>query len=150
MRVFEVMTTRVKTTPSTAAAADAWDVMRAANIRHLVVKDGPAVVGIVSDTDLGGPNGSAVRAGCSVADLMQRRFASVTPDDTIRKAANLMAGRAATCVPVIRAGRLLGVVTAADLLALLGRGVDRPGHEDRAAIHYRVPHRKTPVRRTAW
>jgi len=150
MRVFEVMTSRVKTVAPTTPAEGAWQTMQAGKVRHLIVKAGSDVVGVLSDADLGGPHGAALRSGQLVSDLMQARFAVVAPDDTVRKAANLMSGRRADCLPVVRGTRLRGIVTATDLLALLGRGVDRPGHEERAAMHHRVPHRKTAARRTAW
>lgn len=150
MRVFEIMSERPRTISSSMKAAAAWDVMSAANIHHLIVKDGAAVVGVLSDGDLGGPLGGPIREGRTVAAMMQRRFSSVGPGDTIRKAANLMGSRGLTCLPVIDRDKLVGVVTMADLLQLLGRGVDRPGREDRAALHYRVPHKKAAAGTGRW
>lgn len=150
MRIFEVMSEHVRTVPSTLGAAEAWGAMQTAGIHHLVVKDGSSVVGIVSEADLGGPHGAAIRAGRDVAHFMQRRFAAVEPDETVRKAANLMAGRGIGCLPVMQRGRLRGVVTISDMLALLGRGVDRPLHEQRPIANHRVPHRRAAVATGRW
>jgi CBS domain-containing protein len=77
-----------------------------------------------------------------VADLMTRHVVTLTPTDTIRRAANVMRGRTIGCIPVTQGRRLVGIVTVSDLLGLLGRGADRPIHAARADLHYRVPHRK--------
>jgi CBS domain-containing protein len=150
MRISEIMSDRVRTVPSTCPAPDAWQVMEANSVRNLVVKDGSEVVGILSESDAGGRNGASIRLGAIVADLMDTRFVTVTRHDTVRKAANLMRGRLVECLPVVEHGRLLGLVTADDLFGLLGRGVERPGHEARAALHHRVPHRKAPTNAGRW
>jgi acetoin utilization protein AcuB len=98
-------------------------------------------VGVLSARDAGGRNGAAIRAHSSVADLMTHSVVTVSPDETIRKVANLMRGRTIGCVPVVQGQRLQGIVTVSDLLALLGRGVDRPAQPARRVLHYRTPHR---------
>jgi acetoin utilization protein AcuB len=142
MRVEEVMTRDVLTVASTTPAADAWDLMRARRIHHLVVMDGSTVAGVLSDRDTGGRSGASVRARSTVADLMTGRAVTVAPRDTIRRVANLMKGRTIGCLPVLNRGRLVGIVTVSDLLELLGRGIDRPAKGERAALHHRRPHRK--------
>jgi len=150
MRVFEVMTAGVETVPPTMTAVEAWDVMRRKGIRHLVVTCGKTVVGLMSAGDAGGRAGAPVRTGRTVADLMTGRVATVEPTDTVRSVANLMRGRTIGCVPVVDRGRLVGIVTASDLLELLGRGVDRPAAGTRPIATHRVPHRKTARRGAAW
>ncbi len=142
MRIYEVMTVKVQTIAPQETAEQAWQLMHAKGVRHLVVKDGSQIVGVLSESDAGGRNGAPIRAGKTAADLMDDHVTSIGPDDTVRKAANLMAGHHIGCLPVIERSKLVGVVTIADLLKVIGRGVDRPGHESRAATHYRVPHRK--------
>jgi len=150
MRIFEIMSDRAVTVPPTLAGAEAWRLMLAENVHHLIVKDGSTVVGVLSDSDAGGRHGAAVRSGTTVADLMDRHFAAVTRQDTVRKAANLMRGRLIGCLPVIERDRLLGVITVTDLLALLGHGVERPDHETRAALHHRVAHRRAATGSGLW
>ncbi len=150
MRIFEIMSDDVLTVAPAIAASEAWRMMSEHNVRHLVVKDGSHVVGILSDGDAGGPHGAAVRTDATAGDLMNRHFATVTPQDTVRKAANLMRGRLTGCLPVVERGRLVGVVTVGSMLALLGHGVERPSHEARAALHHRTPHRKTASGAGRW
>ena len=72
MRMFEVMTEGVATVKPTAAAADAWELMRRKSIHHLVVVQGSQILGILSDRDVGGRAGASIRAGHTVADLMTK------------------------------------------------------------------------------
>ena len=143
MRVAELMSTRVRTVAPQSSAADAWDLMRGDRIRHLVVVADSRVVGIVSDRDVGGRNGATVRTNATVGDLMSAGVVTVSPNDPLRKVANLMRGRSIGCVPVLSGTRLVGIVTTSDLLTLLGRGLDRPSRAERHGLNHRAPHRKS-------
>jgi CBS domain-containing protein len=96
--------------------------MQQRHIRHLVVTNRNRVVGVVSDRDLGGPSGGDVRRGRAVEDLMTAQPATGDPSMTLRKAASLMRGRRIGSLPVIDGHRLVGIVTATDVLDELGRG----------------------------
>ena len=126
MRLEDVMTRRVETITEDRAAEEAWDRMRARRIHHLVVVRGGRVVGILSERDLGGRAGAAVRPGRTVADLMTPHAVIADPRAPVRRAANLLRGRSIGCLPVVEGERLLGIVTLTDLLRLIGRGVERP------------------------
>ena len=128
MRVNEIMSTPVVTIGAAEPAARAWDVMRLEQMHHLVVLGGDdRVVGVISDADLGGKSGNAVREGHRVSELMTDKVVTVHPETTVREAANLMRGHAVNCLPVFdRSERLKGIVTVVDLLELLGRGSARP------------------------
>jgi CBS domain-containing protein len=150
MRIQEVMTKGARTVPPTMTAVDAWELMRNTRIRHLIVTEGRQVVGVLSDRDVGGRAGAAVRRGQTVADLMSRNVVTIEREDSVRQAANLMRGRTIGCLPVTGNGKLVGIVTTSDLLVLLGRGIDRPQQAERQAPHYRVPHRKQHRAGGAW
>ena len=49
-----------------------------------------------------------------------------TPRTTLRQAANVMQGRLIGSLPVVEDGKLVGIVTATDVLHELGRGSSRP------------------------
>jgi acetoin utilization protein AcuB len=143
MRVQDVMTAGVQTAKPSGKAEDAWELMRAKRIHHLVVTDGARIVGVLSDRDAGGPRGASLRAGRTVADLMTAPAVTVEPETTVRKAANLMRGRSIGCLVIERGGRAAGIVTVSDLLDLLGRGGDRSVEETkRWTLKHRAPHRK--------
>jgi len=139
MRVGEVMTTPVLTVDTSTSAAGAWEQMVLHHISHLVVVDAQhRPRGVLSAGDLGGPHGGDQRDRSSVADLMTEKLVVATPATTIREAANLMRGNRVNCLPVFERGRLAGIVTSLDLLALVGRGVERPvPHPDRPTVKHR-------------
>ncbi|MCC7484715.1 MAG: CBS domain-containing protein [Burkholderiales bacterium] len=107
-------------------ASVAWSRMEREGIRHLVVTERGRLLGVLSERDLGGRSGGAVRGGRTVGELMSRQVASATPSTTLRQAANLMRGRLIGSLPVVEAGRVVGIVTATDVLEELGRGSSRP------------------------
>ena len=126
MRVGDTMSDVVRSVAPTEAATVAWEQMHVHGIHHLVVLDGRAVVGTVSAADLGGRHGDEVRTGRAVRELMSTEVVAATPATTVREAANLMRGHAVECLPVVSGGRLLGVLTASDIVELVGRGSERP------------------------
>jgi CBS-domain-containing membrane protein len=143
MRVQDVMSEQVRTVTVTTTADEAWNLMRLHRIHHLVVAEGSRIAGIVSERDLGGPRGATMRKHRTVADLMTPNVVTVPPTTTVRTAANLMRGRSIGCVVVGRPRRVMGIVTTADLLALIGRGDERPvASTTRWALRHRTPHRK--------
>ena len=151
MRVRDVMSTGVKSVGVELPADEAWQWMRAERIHHLVVLDGKAIAGVISDRDAGGPKGDAVRAGHDVGELMTRHVVTVTPDTTVKRAANLMRGRSIGCAVVTDKGRVAGIVTTSDLLELLGRGAIRPTPTARRPdLNFRAPHRKRHKSYGAW
>ena len=150
MRASEIMTEGVQTVSADLAADAAWDMMRRKRIHHLVAMRGQEIAGVLSDRDVGGPSGAAVRVGRIVADLMTPHVVTAAPTDTIRSIANLMRGRTIGCVPIVDRGRLVGIVTLADLLQVIGRGVDRPAKPARRSATHRVPHRKQHAHPGTW
>jgi CBS domain-containing protein len=143
MRVQEVMTEGVITIAPTLPAEDGYNLMRTRGVHHLVVADEGGVAGVLSDRDTGGRQGSSVRRNRTVAELMTPRVVTVSPTTTVRKAANLMRGRSIGCLVVTKRDRIVGIVTVADLLELVGRGADRPvASTTRWTLKHRAPHRK--------
>lgn len=128
MRVSDIMNAPVYTIGAEETATAAWNTMRFRRTRHLVVKDAESrVVGVISASDLGGKNGDPLRAARRVRELMTEKLVTVTPDTTVREAANLMRGHGVNCLPVFNGrDRLKGIVTVVDLLELIGRGMERP------------------------
>jgi acetoin utilization protein AcuB len=151
MRVQDVMTTGVRTVSQKMAAEDAWQLMREKGIHHLVVTEGRGIVGVLSDRDVGGRHGEPVRRNRTVGNLMTAPAVSIAPETPVRKAANLMRGRSIGCLVVADAGRAVGIVTVADLLELIGRGIERPAASTtRWTLRHRVPHRPHPRASGVW
>jgi CBS domain-containing protein len=146
------MSKGVVTVPADMAAETAWERMRTQGVRHLIVTRGADVVGLISERDAGGRRGKAVREGRRVEDLMTFRPVTVAPETPVRRAANLMRGRSIGSLVVTDAkGRLVGILTVADLLELLGRGVERPVVATRRVpLRHRAPHRKRHAAMGVW
>ena len=151
MRVQDVMTRNVKTVSAATTADEAWTLMRMKRIHHLVVLEGRDIAGVISDRDLGGPHGGTMRDTRLVSELMTENVVTIEPETPVRKAANLLRGRSIGCVVVAREGRVVGIVTTADLLELIGRGIERPVAEtQRHTLHHRAPHRKRHQAAGVW
>lgn len=118
------MTPEIKTISPSASLGEARATMKLSRIRHLLVREGRQIVGVVSDRDFGVL--TAANAQQRVADVMTGDLVTATPETTVRQAANLFRGRSIGCLPVLEDGKPVGIVTTTDLLELIGRGSERP------------------------
>jgi acetoin utilization protein AcuB len=100
-------------------------------IRHLPVLERGSVVGIVSDRDLYKALGPRSRRRSfegskdesplyvipkKVKHIMRRGVITVAPTTSLSESAALMARRKIGALPVIKSGKLVGIITATDLL----------------------------------
>lgn len=119
MQLDQIMTHRVVTIAPDDSASAAWTRMRRRGIRHLVVLDDDHLIGVVSERDLGGRGGAAMRRGRTVRKFMTRNVVSAEPETSVREAADLMRQRLIGSLPVIEGDRLVGIVTATDVFDAL-------------------------------
>jgi acetoin utilization protein AcuB len=151
MKLHEIMTAPVLTVTPGAPASDALARMRDAGVRHAVVVSGGAVVGVVSERDLGGPAGGAFRAKHVVGDLMQRQPVVGSPDLDVGDAAALVRERRIGCIPVADRGKLVGIVTRGDLLGALAHLERRDrAHVTKADADLPRPPRLVSPNRDKW
>lgn len=143
-RLRDVMTAPVFTVTAGQTASDVWAEMRSEEVRHAVVLRGRAVIGVISDRDLGGPNGGAARRGRTVGDLMHEDPVVASADTPVGDAAKLVAQRHVGCLPVLDGKKLIGVVTRSDLLALLTNGPMKAAVKPGAADVPRPPRVTSP------
>ena len=122
MKVFEIMQAPVETTFASQDAELAWEKMQEQRLRHLVVLTDGEVVGVLSERDLGGSNGRAIRLGRAVGELMSGDPVVVESELDLASAATLLSGCRIGCLPVVDGGKLVGVVTRTDLLDVLSHG----------------------------
>ncbi len=142
MRVGDIMTRKVETISASEPLDAALERMRRGRIHHLVVMNGRKLAGVVSKRDLG----ALGREEGRVEDVMTAPAVSATSDMTIRKAANLLRGRSIGCLPVMKDGDLVGIVTTTDLLERIGRGAEHPVSKGkRWTLKGRGPRRKSVV-----
>jgi CBS domain-containing protein len=116
--VQDVMTTNVVYLPSETTLAEAARTMREQDIGDVVVADGPALTGLVTDRDI------VVRAvaerfdpaSTTIGEIVTKDLVTVRPDDSIQAAALLMRDHAVRRVLVCDDEKgLVGIVSIGDL-----------------------------------
>ena len=118
MRVKDCMTKQVVSISAAEPACVAARLMARYNVGALPVRGGDGrLEGIVTDRDIvlrciaAGKSPKAMR----VQELMTRRVAAAAPDTDVTAAAGIMASEQVRRLPVIEQGRLVGMVSLADL-----------------------------------
>ena len=109
---------QVETIPASASVKEAADRMREKKIAALVVADGAAIEGIVSERELVhglSQFGSALMAK-KVRDVMTKNVVTVEPEDTVKHAMALMTRYRTRHLPVIRECGLAGIVSLGDVV----------------------------------
>lgn len=130
LKVRDVMTTRVKTLQRNDQLSIADDLMSQARIRHLPVLDEEGqLCGVVSQRDLfrgalvkalgyGSSAQAKVLSMLAVKEVMATEVLTTDPDAPIAEAAKLMIERKIGCLPVVEKGKLVGILTESDFVAL--------------------------------
>jgi CBS domain-containing protein len=114
MKVKEIMKAPVYTASLDMPAADVAQLLVKYRISAVPVIDASgAVVGLVSEHDL------ISRAGPTAADLMSPGIVSVTEDANVDDVRHLLVDRRIRRVPVLSGGQLVGIVSRADIVALI-------------------------------
>ena len=110
----DIMSREVVTVNADMLVEDAAKLLAYHNISGMPVEgwDG-SIVGIVSEADVIG------HIGATVSDVMTRDVISVGQEATVEEIASLMAERRIKRVPVMRDGRVVGMVSRADIVRAL-------------------------------
>jgi len=128
-------------------------------IRHVPVVSADGLVGVISDRDVRealpspiGPDGAAEYAAAmdhiAVWKVMAEQVITVTPRTPLAQAAHLLADRKIGCLPVIEAGRLVGIVTETDVLRAFAAFLDDLSGSPRLEVAVRdVPGRLGEISR---
>ena len=111
----DIMTTKVVTVKPSTSIEDAACLLVRRKISGVPVvdeKDKTKVVGILTEADLlAAPSGAK-----TVADVMKKRVVSVSPDTSVDEIAEILVKKKIKRVPVIDAGKLVGIVSRIDVL----------------------------------
>lgn len=116
--VADLMVTDVMTVEPSDSIGEAAEKMQAANVGAVVVSDFGRIVGIVTERDLT----RAVAARARAAEARCRQWmtpdpVTIEPDTTVEEAAKIMLDHNFRHLPVVKEGRVLGIVS----LRLLSR-----------------------------
>ena len=127
MKVRDLMTISCVTAPPTMPVLEARQLMIEKRIRHLLVSEGPKLVGIVTDRDirlnLPSPATSLsvweinyLLARMTLASVMTKNVVTVESGREATEAAQLMLDHKIGALPVVDRGLLVGIITETDLL----------------------------------
>jgi len=114
MNVARWMTKDPVVAKSTETLAAVRQMMDKGSFHRVPVVDGGKLVGIVSDRDLRQHTGTLARVKINAA--MTTPVVSVTPTTILEAAANLLVKHKIGALPVVDGGKLVGIITATDLL----------------------------------
>ena len=139
MSIADVMTVQLVTVGPEETVRHAVRQMAERNIGAVAVCDDGRLLGIFTERDVlhlaGSQPGFTERR---VAEVMTARPAAVAPDDPIVEVAQLMRDRSIRHLPVVQDGRLLGIVSARDvmwaLVERLWRSHDESAHDTACAL----------------
>ncbi|HET7481261.1 MAG TPA: CBS domain-containing protein, partial [Actinomycetota bacterium] len=128
MTVRDIMTEAAVTDSPDDTLAEAAAKMRQQQTGSLLVMEGEALSGIVTERDVlrivgEGKDPKSV----SLRDAMTTDVVTVRPDSSIREAAQLMFDKWFRHLPVTdEGGRVVGIISLRDLLTLVAEGMENP------------------------
>lgn len=134
MLVRDIMQRDVIAVSPKTTLPEALELVQKRGIRHLPVVDAGELVGIVSDRDLkrvmASPATTLERhelgyllSKLTLADFMTRAVVTVGPAHPVEEAARIMMKDRISALPVTEEGRLVGILTETDVLALFVRAM---------------------------
>lgn len=132
MKVSEIMNPEVMSVAPQDRVCDVIDLFLEKNITGAPVVDQGKVTGIISRKDilplvttfdLDCSSLEQIRRTCShyIADHMRTEVITVTPVEDVEKCALIMTENSINRLPVVEAGRLVGIVTRGDILKALAQ-----------------------------
>ncbi len=137
MYVKDVMHSEVTSTPLGTPVQEAFEIMRDGGFRHLPVLDEfGKVAGILSDRDLRsvgaiykddatGTEDFLVTEDTTVDKIMATNPFSVSPEDSVSFAIDILREKRIGCLIVSKGGELVGVLSYMDLLDTLKKFLDK-------------------------
>jgi acetoin utilization protein AcuB len=132
MTAHDLMTPNPSTVTAQATIAEAWDLMREFDARHLPVVDGEILIGMLSDRDLGGldvgrllteEGAEAVRRRLArpVVQLMSDDVIAAEPEIDVNDLVTLFLEHKVGAIPIVLPDtrRIVGIVSYIDVLRAL-------------------------------
>ena len=127
MRVRDLMSRALITTPPDTSVAEARTLMTRERIRHLLITDNNRLVGMVTDRDIRLNTASPATslsawelnyllARMAVKDVMTKSLIVVDPDRDVREAARILLDHRIGALPVLDGDGLVGILTETDLV----------------------------------
>lgn len=116
----DIMTGKVYTIRPEASAQEAAQLLDKHRISGLpVVDEGNDIIGIVTEADI---ISKVDREGLRVSEIMSTEIISVNEETPVSEIALLLAERKIKRVPVVQDGKLVGIVSRADIVHAVAQG----------------------------
>ena len=127
--VREAMTEDPRSIGPSASVVEAARLMRDEHVGSLPITDGDTLVGMITDRDITTRvvAEAADLATSSVGDVYSQDLISVEPDKDLEEALTLMARHQVRRLPVVKDGRLVGIVAQADIALALSEDEKKTG-----------------------
>jgi CBS domain-containing membrane protein len=124
--VGDVMTANPSCISPQATLLDLVKLFHAKEFRHPLVTDADGnLVGVVSDRDVircFGPGrypAEEILKRITAAEIMSTDLVTVSPEDPVQQAIELLCGYGINCLPVVSEAKLVGILTSTDLYLVL-------------------------------
>ena len=129
-RVRDYMTSDPQTLDTKNTLLDAVLMLRRLELRHIPILEDGRLIGVLTDRDVGRVAPSMLMGlspqdynrvfeDTPVAKVMTRNLLSTTPEAPLAEAVHLLYNHKVGCLPVLEDGRLVGIITVADMLRAL-------------------------------
>lgn len=127
-KVANIMTSDVQTVNITNSLHDANQLFKKHRIRHLPVVSGDSLIGILSQTDIlrisfGNTFGDEQSGGdeaifdmLSINQVMKHSPQTMSPEDTVKDAAEVFTEKEFHALPVVEDDKLVGIITTTDII----------------------------------
>jgi len=121
-KVKDIMTENVVSIGVDSSVFEAAELMSSSQLGCLVVVDGEAPVGIVTERDIvRRVVAKRLPVNTKVSEVMSKSLITVDPDASLKEAARLMSSNMIRRLPVSKDNKLVGIVVAADFVRNLGK-----------------------------
>ena len=117
IRAKDIMTKAVISVDATATVNEAAKMMEDAKVGAIIVMENNTPIGIITDRDFAIKIAAhAYPISTQVKKVMSSPLIGVNPEDSVWMVADLMYARAVRKVPVIDEDKVIGIITATDLV----------------------------------
>ncbi len=125
--VADIMTSSLFTLSPQATLAQAADLMAEKRIRHIPIMQDDELVGLISERDLLAAKQSSVIketgehslwSNIELNKVMTKNLTTVDPKASVKAAALYIQQHKFGCLPVVKKGKLVGIITDTDFVAV--------------------------------
>ncbi len=129
-KISELMTSPVYSLRETDTLQSARVLMEQKRIRHVPITSGTNIFrGLITNrdvlantishlADIDQATQNEIDAGIPLQEIMRTDVHTISPEDSVKEAANILFHHKYGCLPVVDNGKLVGIVTEADFLQL--------------------------------